>query len=113
LRGSRPAGRKWSSVEVIRYRDRIKTVEVQGAEVIKEIPVLVPMDSPLLAGGFRVFHDAAASGHMPDDPAGAARAAAPVEAPTLASVVGENYAQCRAQAEQLLALQAILKGTTQ
>jgi hypothetical protein len=94
---------------VIEYRDRIKVVKEKSDEVIRYVDRLVPMDSPLLAGGVRVLHDAAASGVLPDDPEGAARAAAPVEAPALLATVAENYTACHANAEQLVALQTIVK----
>lgn len=98
---------------VVKYRDRIKTVEVKGETIIQQIPQLVPMDSPVLAGGFRVLHDAAASGEPVEDPARAAAAAAPVEAAALARTVAENYTDCRANAEQLTALQSLLKEAMQ
>ena len=96
---------------VVEYRDRIKTVEVKGETIIQQIPQLVPLDSPLLSGGFRVLHDSAARGEPVEDPAGAAAAAPPVGAAALAGTVARNYEACRANAEQLTALQAIIKET--
>jgi hypothetical protein len=93
---------------VIEYRDRVKVVKEKGDEVIKEIQVLVPLDSPLLAGGVRVAHDAAARGRLPDDPEGTARAASPVETLTVLSTVAENYGTCRAEYEKLVALQTLV-----
>lgn len=93
---------------VIEYRDRVQVVKEKGDEIVRYVDRLVPMDSPLLAGGVRVIHDAAATGHMPDDPERAAAAAAPVEAATLSTTVAENYTTCRATAEQLVALQTIV-----
>lgn len=93
---------------VIEYRDRIKIVKEKGDEIVREVQVLVPADSPLLAGGVRVAHDAAASGHLPDDPAGAAAAAESVEAAALLTTVAENYQSCRADAERLIALQGLV-----
>lgn len=97
--------------EVIKYRDRVKVVREKAEEVIREIPVLVPVDIPALPGAVRVLHDAAAGGELPDDPAGAARAAEAVEVPALVETVADNYAACRADAERLVALQNIVKGS--
>ena len=93
---------------VIQYRDRVQVVKEKGDEIIKEIPVLVPLGSPLLAGGVRVAHDAAASGVMPDDPQGAAAAASPVKTAALVATVAENYTACRESSERLIALQQIV-----
>ncbi len=97
---------------VVEYRDRIKVEKVKGDEIVKEIPVLVQSDCKL-SGGMRVAHDSAASGHMPDDPIGAAATAAPVEASTLAATVAENYAACRQNAAQLVALQKLVSSLEQ
>ncbi len=95
------------------YRDRIQIVKEKGDEIIKELPVLIPLGSPLLSGGVRVIHDAAALGNLPDDPEGAASAASPVETATLLSTVTENYRTCSVNAEQLIALQTIVKSLEQ
>lgn len=93
---------------VIEYRDRVKVVKEKGDEIIKEVQVLVPLDSPLLAGGVRVAHDAAASGRLPDDPEGTARTAAPVTTAALSTAVATNYAACRSEYEKLIALQTLV-----
>lgn len=98
---------------VIEYRDRVKVVQTQGQEVVREIEKLIPsnsMDSPLLSGAYRVLHDAAAGvGPIPDDPAGAAAAAEPVEGAALIRTTAENYQTCRENALTLESLQAIVK----
>jgi hypothetical protein len=93
---------------VIQYRDRVKVVKEKGDAIIQQVTTLVPLGSPLLAGGVRVAHDAAASGVMPGDPAGVAAAAAPVETSALVATVAENYEGCLATREQLIALQQIV-----
>ena len=93
---------------VVEYRDRIKVVKEKGDEIVKQVPVYVPMDSPLLGSGVRVFHDAAASGVVPDDPIRAIAAADPVETSTLLSTVAGNYESCRENAARLVALQKIV-----
>lgn len=81
----------------------LRTVHVAGETIIKEVPVYVPSDTPDLPGGFRVHHDAAAIGELPD-PARVADAPA-VPAQDVAATLAENYLVCRATAEQLTALQ--------
>lgn len=98
---------------VIEYRDRIKVVKEKGDAIVKEIPVLVPLDSPLLSGGVRVAHDSAARGDLPDDPLGAAAAANPVTTTTLMATVAENYASCRADQERLRSLQTLVSSLEQ
>ncbi len=95
---------------VVEYRDRVKIVKERGDEIVREVEKLVSADSCPLPGGFRVLHDAAASGSLPDDPAGVAAIAAPVEAPAAAETVAGNYAACLANAAQLTALQDLVKG---
>ena len=91
---------------VTEYVDRVKVVREKAREIVKEVPVYVPADSCPLPSGFRVLHDAAASG-VPPVPDAAARAdAAPVPAQTVAATVADNYGTCRETAEQLTALQA-------
>lgn len=98
---------------VIEYRDRVKVVKEKGNDIVHEVQVLVPMDSPLLAGGVRVAHDAAAGGELPADPEGAARAAAPVETAALLTTVAENYTTCREDGERLKALQTLVSRLSQ
>lgn len=93
----------------VQYVDRVKVIHEKGEEVIREVEKLVPAGCDL-PGGFRVLHDAAASGDMPADPLGVAAAADPVEAPAAALTVIENYTACRADQARLAALQQLLKG---
>ncbi|KMJ53796.1 hypothetical protein ACG97_06010 [Vogesella sp. EB] len=94
-----------ATVQVLtKYVDRVRTVHAAGETIIKEVPVYVPSDSPALPGGFRVLHDAAALGELPD-PARVADAPA-VPAQDAAATVAANYLTCRENAEQLTALQA-------
>lgn len=89
---------------VTEYKDRVRVVKEKGDEIVKEVMVYVPV-ADVLPSGWRVFHDAAASGVMPESPERAIAAAAPVEAVAAASTVAENYQACRATREQLIALQ--------
>lgn len=93
-----------STVQVVtQYVDRVKVVREKAAAIVQEVPVYVPSDACSLPGGFRLLHDAAASGSAADS----ARIvdAAPVAAQAVAATVVDNYATCREVAEQLSALQ--------
>lgn len=93
-----------ATVQVLtKYVDRVRTVHVAGETIIKEVPVYVPSDSPALPGGFRLLHDAAALGELPD-PARIANAPA-IPAQDVAATVAANYLTCHENAEQLTALQ--------
>ena len=90
---------------VTQYVDRVKTVRERGQQIVKEVPVYVQTspDVPDLPGGFRVLHDAAARGELPE-PAGVADAR-PVSAQDVAATVAGNYGTCHETAGQLTALQ--------
>lgn len=88
---------------VTEYRDRVRVVREKGEEVIREVEKLVPVDSCPLPGGWRVLHDAAATGRFPE--AAERTAAAAVPAQDAARTVSGNYASCRETAERLIALQ--------
>lgn len=96
---------------VTKYVDRVQTVYRVGATITKEIPRYVTIESdracpvPL---GFVVMHNAAATG-IPAAPESAGNPDAPapgVALSTVAEVVAENYTECRAIRETLIALQA-------
>lgn len=72
--------------------------------ILKEVPVYVKATDCPMPGGFRVLHDAAADGRIPE-PAGIADAAA-VPADVAAGTVAENYGLCHETAERLTALQS-------
>lgn len=91
---------------VTKYVDRIKVIEREGAEVIRYVDRLIPAATPDLPGGWRVLHDAAASGRFPESPGGLdASGADPVPVAAAAETLAANYQACRANAEQLTALQ--------
>ncbi|MEW6612722.1 MAG: hypothetical protein AB1409_08275 [Pseudomonadota bacterium] len=97
---------------VTQYVDRVKIVRQKGAEIIKEVPVYVPVEADaacVVPRGFVRLHDAAATGRLPE-PAGAADAApAGVALSTVAGTVADNYERCHENAEQLRALQAWIR----
>lgn len=90
----------------IEYRDRVRVVREKGEEVIREVERLVPAGGCQLPGGFRLLHDAAARGSLPEPAGRADGAAAPVEPAAAAETVAGNYLACNETAEQLKALQA-------
>lgn len=77
----------------------VKQIEVVTETIVKEVPVYVQADAPPLPSGFRVLHDAAARGEVPD-PAAVADAA-PIPAEDLAETIIANYGTCRANAARL------------
>ena len=83
---------------VVQERIRIVT-----QTIIKEVPVYVKADDCPMPGGFRVLHDAAADGEVPD-PTRIADAA-PVPAQDVAATVADNYGTCLANAARLTGLQ--------
>ncbi|SFB73937.1 hypothetical protein SAMN05216344_102154 [Polaromonas sp. OV174] len=71
--------------------------------IIEKVPVYVKADDCPMPAGFRVLHDAAADGVIPD-PAGIPDAAA-VPAQDVASTVASNYGACHETAARLVGLQ--------
>ena len=99
-----------ATVQVVtEYVDRVKIVRQAGETIIKEVPVYVPAQADaacVVPRGFVRLHDAAAQGVVPQ-PAGDSDAApAGVALSAVAGAVAENYTACRANAEQLSALQS-------
>ena len=100
-----------STVKIVtKFVDRVRVVKETGAALTREVVRYVPSDSCDLPPGYRVLHDAAARGE-PADAAGNTDAAA-VPAQDAAATVIDNYSACRANAEQLVALQNWAKETT-
>jgi hypothetical protein len=88
---------------------RIKTIT---KETIREVPVFVPVDGACpLPPGWRVLHDAAAAGEVPDP--SRIPDAAPADPQAAASAVADNYGSCHENAEQLRALQQWLLKVSQ
>lgn len=97
------AGKVTIKTETV-YVDRIKTIREKGDAIVREVPVFVPADSCDLPGGFRLLHDAAASGGPVPAAAGIADAA-PVPAQAATRSVAENYGTCHETAQRLTSLQ--------
>lgn len=86
------------------YVDRIKVIREKGDAIVRAVPVFVPAGAAELPGGFRLLHDAAASGVAIPAAAGIADAA-PVDAQAAAFTVLGNYAEYHVVAERLISLQ--------
>lgn len=91
------------------YLDRVRVVHDHGETIIKEVTKYVPRTDPDLSGGFRLLHDAAASGEPLPGPAAGADAA-PVAAQEAAATVTSNYEACRANAETVKGFQEWARG---
>ncbi len=81
-------------------QEKIRTV---FKTIIKEVPTYVSINDCPMSPGFRVFHDAAANGVLPD--ASRIPDAAHVPAQDVANTVAENYQICHATAARLTGLQ--------
>lgn len=79
-------------ITVTEYVDRVQTIRVKGDTIVQKVPVYIPSDSPLLPGGWRLLHDAAAAGELPPPP-GSVEAEA-VDPRTAAETVFANYGAC-------------------
>jgi hypothetical protein len=76
-------------------------------KIIERVTEYVPITDPLLSGGFRLLHDAAALGQALD---GTGRIdAAPVAAQDAARTLAENYADCRYEKLRIVKLQDVVR----
>lgn len=75
--------------------------------IIKEVDRYVPITDPVLSGGFRLFHDAAATGEVIDD--SKRTDAAPVTSATVARVIADNYASCNYEKQRVILLQDVVR----
>lgn len=88
---------------VTKYLPQIVKQKVAGELTVKEIHAHANPADPPVAGSFRVWHDAAAAGSVPDPARLADGAAVPLE--DASATVAENYAACRADQLKLTGLQ--------
>ena len=75
--------------------------------IIKEVPTYVKTTDCPMPGGFRVLHDAAANGVLPDTSTIADAAAVP--APDVANTTVGNYGTCHQTSQRLIGLQDWVK----
>lgn len=94
---------KVTTITETKFIERERVIHEKGETIIKRVPVYLPADTPDLPGAFRVLHDAASQGFIPD--AASFAHAAPVAAVAATETVAGNYTTCLANAEQLTLLQ--------
>ncbi len=85
-------GQVTTKIEYV-YRDRVKVIHEEGKTITKLVPHYIPAGTCELPGGFRVLHDAAVTGTIPEAPGRVDEAPVPVE--TAAITITENYTTCR------------------
>lgn len=94
---------------VTEYVEKIVTVYKQGATIVKEIPVYVSKAADaacVVPAGFVRVHDASAANvPVSGGPLGTDDGPSGIALSTVAGTVADNYTICRANAEQLKALQ--------
>lgn len=93
---------------VTQYVDRVKVIKEKGDEIVKQVPVFIPIGGCELPGAWRVLHDSAVRGDFPQDPERAIATAKPVDGATAAEVVASNYAACHSDQARLAALQQLV-----
>ena len=96
------------------YVDRVRIVREKGDTIIKEVPVYVPVQADAactINRGFVRLHDAAAAGELPEPARSADADAAGLAHSAVAGIVAANYQTCHETAEQLRALQALVRKT--
>jgi len=80
-----------TKVETV-YVDRVKTIREKGDAIETVREVFVPVASGDLGGGFRLFHDAAVTGIVPES--ASISDAAPVPVTDVADTLASNYERC-------------------
>lgn len=100
-------------ITVTQYVDRVRTIEVKGETIVREIPRYVTPQADAactIPVGFVRLHDAAAAGAVLDSNPGSTDAASSgLTLSAVAATVAGNYTSSNADAEQLSELQAILR----
>ncbi len=97
---------------VTRYVDRVRVVREKGQTIVKEVPIYVPVEADAACSvnrGFVRVHDAAAQGTLPEPAGDADAAAAGIALSAVAGTVAANYQICHENAEQLRALQTLIR----
>jgi hypothetical protein len=98
---------------VTQYVDRVRVVREKGETIIKEVPGYVPVQADAactINRGFVRLHDAAAAGELPEPARDADAASAGIALSAVAGTIADNYQTCHENAEQLMALQAWVRG---
>lgn len=86
------------------HQTKTRVIYLQGKTIEKQVTKYIPVGVPDLPGGFRLLHDASASGvPVPESPGVANGASVPVA--TVATTVSENYTGCRINEQTVLSWQ--------
>ncbi|AMR77308.1 hypothetical protein [Cupriavidus nantongensis] len=104
--------RKTDTVVVTEYVDRVQVVKERGRDIIVKVPVYVPKEADdrcIVNAGFVRVHDAAAANVQLGDPGDADAAPSGIALSTVAATVAGNYTAAHETAEQLIALQTLLR----
>lgn len=86
-----------------KHQEEVTKIVTVTKIILKEVPVYVKDTDCPMSGGFRLLHDAAANGEVPN-PAGIPDAA-PAPAQDVASTVADNYGTCRVIRQTLIDFQ--------
>ncbi|MHB0992636.1 MAG: hypothetical protein ACYC0M_15365 [Burkholderiales bacterium] len=99
---------KVSAQVVIKYIDRVRTIRVRGATIIKEVPKYVTQadnSKCSVNNGSVIVLNAASTNTVPPPPSRADDAPSALTLSDLTSVVAANYERCSENASKLTALQ--------
>jgi hypothetical protein len=91
----------------VAFAETAQKERVVTKTIIQQVDHYVPTTDPLLSGGFRMLHDAAAIGKPIDDTSRINAQA--VTSQDVARTIAENYADCRYEKERVAALQEIVR----
>jgi len=97
------------TVETItKYVTKTKIIKEKGDVIVKEVPVYITKesdDSCIIPDGFRVLHNAAIDGKIPDAPGDTNAAPTAIKLSGVAEVIVKNYSIHNQVVEQLKSLQ--------
>ncbi len=89
------------------FAENTQKERIVERKIYETIEIYVPATDPMLSGGFRMQHDAAATG-VPLDRFGRIDAA-PVASQDVAKTVSDNYAECRRDKLKIIDLQTTVR----
>jgi hypothetical protein len=87
----------------IQHRVNVDVIVTRTEEIVREVPVYIPVDTPDLPAGFGVLHDAAVLGVVPTPAFAAEFGGASYPARTVAETVVRNYGSCHLAYERVAA----------
>lgn len=91
-----------TATTITKYVYTEKVIREKGKVLTQLIPHYIPIDALDLPSGFRVLHDAAATGTLPGPTAGVE--ARPVPLAVATETITGNYSHCQVEKEKLRAL---------